>query len=282
MSDAPPIDLSGLMERYDIFFLDQFGVLRDDEGLYEGATDALRALKAAGKTVAILSNSGREGAFNAERIAALGLPRECFDHFVTSGDVGLAVLRWPGSPARAGGRCLTIAGAGAPGFGASLGMAEAASGAEADLVVISGSEAERISMDAYADLLRPAVARAAPCLCLNPDQHKLWQGRSVPSAGAIADLYERLGGTVMRLGKPFPEIYEHALRLCGDPDRERVVCVGDSIEHDILGARRAGLASVLVSTGLAAWQAPARQAAIMTAQNAWPTWRMPAFVADVT
>jgi HAD superfamily hydrolase (TIGR01459 family) len=281
MSDAPLIGLSGLMARYDVFLLDQFGVLRDDEGLYAGAADALRSLKAAGKTVAILSNSGREGAYNATRIAGLGLPRELFDHFVTSGDVGLAVLRRPGSPARAGGRCLTIAGAGAPPFGASLGMAEAASGAEADLVVISGSEAERVSMDAYADLLRPAAARAVPCLCLNPDQHKLWQGRSVPSAGAIADLYEGLGGSVTRLGKPFPEIYAEALRLCGEPDRARVVCVGDSIEHDILGARRAGLDSVLVSTGLAAWQTPARQVGIMAALDARPTWRVPAFAADV-
>ena len=99
----------------------------------------------------------------------------------------------------------------------------------------------------------------------------------MPGAGSIAALYETLGGHVTRLGKPFQEIYDYVLQLCGGPEKSRIVCVGDSIEHDILGAWRAGLSSVLVSTGLAAEQTPEAQAHDMEEIGAWPTYRMTRF-----
>ena len=71
-------------------------------------------------------------------------------------------------------------------------------------------------------------------------------------AGELADLYENLGGSVIRIGKPYPAIYEAALALAGNPDRERVVCVGDSIEHDIAGGVGAGVATALVLCGILA------------------------------
>jgi ribonucleotide monophosphatase NagD (HAD superfamily) len=52
------------------------------------------------------------------------------------------------------------------------------------------------------------------------------------------------------IGKPFPEIYTAALQAVGDPVLERVVGIGDSVEHDIAGARSAGARSALVRTGV--------------------------------
>ena len=277
MKPTPFTTLAELIERYDVFLIDQFGVLRDSNGLYEGASQALKALKVANKAVVILSNSGKDGDGNARRLVDLGIERATFDHFVTSGDVGLSILKRPGSPAKPGGRCLTIASADAPGFAQLLGMVPADTGCDADLVLIAGSEAERIPMEEYAALLRRAAERDVPCFCTNPDLHKLWKGTSVPGAGSIANLYE--GGQVTGLGKPFQEIYDYALRLCDGPERSRVVCVGDSIEHDILGAKRAGLSSVLVSTGLAAGQTPEAQAREIEEIDAWPTYRMARFSA---
>ncbi len=277
MTPMPFATMAELIGRYDVFLIDQFGVLRDSNGLYEGASQALRTLKAADKTVVILSNSGKDGDGNARRLVDLGIERASFDHFVTSGDVGLSILKRPGSPAKPGGRCLTVASADAPGFAELLGMVPADTGCDADLVLIAGSEAERISMEEYASLLRQAAERDVACFCTNPDLRKLWKGTSVPGAGSIADLYEALGGQVTRVGKPFQEIYDYALRLCDGPEKSRVVCVGDSIEHDILGARCAGLSSVFVSTGLAARQTPEAQARDMEEVNAWPTHRMTRF-----
>ncbi|WP_420961564.1 TIGR01459 family HAD-type hydrolase [Brucella sp. IR073] len=250
--DIPAATLSQLIDRYDVFFLDQFGVLRDDEGAYPGAAEALERLKAAGKTVVILSNSGRSGDYNAERFARLGFPRESFDFFITSGDTAYEALIRQGSPVPQGAACLTISSGGDRNLAERLGLRHIDDSGEACLVVISGSEAERIPMETYRDLLRPAASRGVPAICTNPDIHKLAGGTTAPGAGSIALLYEELGGTVRWFGKPHRDIYELAIRASGNPPLRSIVCVGDSIDHDILGARGAGLNSVLVRTGILA------------------------------
>jgi ribonucleotide monophosphatase NagD (HAD superfamily) len=73
-----------------------------------------------------------------------------------------------------------------------------------------------------------------------------------PGAGQIAQLYEALGGPVEWIGTPYPAIYTEARRrFAGIPD-DRILCIGDSPDHDIVGARRAGLPCALVRTGLLA------------------------------
>ncbi len=77
----------------------------------------------------------------------------------------------------------------------------------------------------------------------------------VPAPGAIAAVYEELGGRVTWIGKPYPEIYASAVALLGN--RSRLLCIGDSAEHDVAGARAAGHATLLVMTGVSEGLAPA-------------------------
>ncbi|KAJ1484287.1 hypothetical protein T484DRAFT_1797494 [Baffinella frigidus] len=79
--------------------------------------------------------------------------------------------------------------------------------------------------------------------------------------GAIAEAYERKGGTVRWFGKPHAVHFEafgkpHAVHfeaclklLPPSIPRERVVHVGDSLEHDVAGARDVQL-SVLIVGGI--------------------------------
>lgn len=280
MTNIPATTLSELMERYDVFFVDQFGVLRDDAGAYDGAAAALKQLKAAGKTVVILSNSGRSGEYNAERFVRLGFDRSSFDDFVTSGDVAYDILSKPGSPVSRGDRCFTISSGDDTNLATRLGLSIVDSAADADVVVISGSEAETISMDHYRQLLLPAAERDLPCFCTNPDIHKLASGAIAPGAGSIAKLYEEHGGSVKWLGKPYRDIYDYALLRSGLPPRERVVCIGDSIEHDIRGAIDSGLDSVLVETGILADKTTEERAALIARLNSRPTFMMRCFKSD--
>lgn len=69
------------------------------------------------------------------------------------------------------------------------------------------------------------------------------------------------------VGKPYPLVYDAcatALRRAGVPSSARVVAVGDSLHHDVLGAARAGIDSVLVCGGVhyQALGIPQAQAAI--------------------
>ncbi|MET3615854.1 HAD superfamily hydrolase (TIGR01459 family) [Rhizobium aquaticum] len=251
-------------------------MLRDNEGAYPGAAQALHGLKAASKTVVILSNSGRSGEYNAERFTRLGFSRESFDRFVTSGDAAYAVLSQKGMSLPAATRCLTISSGDDRNLADRLGFQHTQDAAEADLVVISGSEAEKIPMQVYADMLRPAAVRQVPAICTNPDIYKLADGTTAPGAGSIATLYQRLGGPVRWFGKPHRDIYEHAMRSVGNPSLSNVVCIGDSIDHDILGAAKFGLDSALVLTGILA-DLPLKEVDILMTADRKPTFILSAF-----
>ena len=99
------------------------------------------------------------------------------------------------------------------------------------------------------------------------------------TAGAVALLIEaglrvRFGErapALLRLGKPGPDLFAEAMRRWGEPDRARVVMIGDQLGTDILGARAFGIDSVLVGTGLTPLADADREAATS------PTWTMAAF-----
>ena len=54
---AATTDFRELLDRYDGFLLDQFGVVHDGKACYAGSAEAARELQKLGKRVAILSNS---------------------------------------------------------------------------------------------------------------------------------------------------------------------------------------------------------------------------------
>ena len=64
----------------------------------------------------------------------------------------------------------------------------------------------------------------------------------------MARYVTRFGGAAHPVGKPYPYIYEEALRRCAPAGR--VLAVGDSMAHDVAGANRAGVDSALVCWGI--------------------------------
>jgi HAD superfamily hydrolase (TIGR01459 family) len=242
--------LTDVVDRYDAFLVDQFGVLLDGSGLYDHARGALDELCARGKKVLLISNSGKRSSDNAARLARHGVSRATYIDVLTSGEVAhIAIAARIGGDVAQGARVwvettddsahpldgLDLVGTDAPG--------------DADLMWIAGCRPGAHSLEDYADALAPAAARGTPAICTNPDMTMLTpEGRKF-GAGRVAEAYRSLGGPVEWFGKPYPAIYEEALRRLG-VDRSRVLAVGDSPAHDILGAKRAGLAAALVRTGV--------------------------------
>jgi HAD superfamily hydrolase (TIGR01459 family) len=235
-------------------FFDQYGVLHDGRRPYPGAREALAALKPRGVKIVVLSNSGRAGKANQRRMAALGLGPELYDFLLTSGDVARRLMKSAPMAARLGleARAFVVSSDGRDELSAELGLLPASNSSEADLVIIAGSQADRISLDGYRKLLAPAAERGAPCVCFNPDRLMLTAAGAAPGAGRIAELYQELGGEVTWIGKPFPEIYRAAAELAGVEDPRDILCVGDSVEHDIAGANGFGAFAALVRTGILA------------------------------
>ncbi|MBZ9848183.1 TIGR01459 family HAD-type hydrolase [Mesorhizobium sp. CA14] len=280
MSARQAVHLDGvaaLAERYGVFLLDQFGVLHDGQQAYPGAVEALSALKRAGKTVALISNSGKRAEPNERRLLKLGFEAGSWDHFVSSGEVAWRIFKdMMGSGAlRAGTKCLLISRDGDRSAIDGLPLVLTERGEDAELVLIAASEGERYDLDYYRELLRPAAARKIPCFCTNPDRVMLTAIGPCFGAGEIADVYERLGGSVTRIGKPDPAIYEAALALAGNPARGNAICIGDSVEHDIAGGRAAGVATALVKSGILADSGDLT--GLFQELGAWPDYTLDAF-----
>lgn len=279
MSAAPEVidGIAAVADRFDCFLVDQFGVLRDGRGPYPGAAETLSRLKQAGKRVVLLSNSGKRAAENSRRLERIGFDAGSWDLFLTSGETAWRILKAE-SGNEAARKCLLISRDDDTSAIDGLGLVRTRSSEEADVVMIAASEGDRYSLENYRALLEPAVRRGVTCLCTNPDKIMLTRDGEAFGAGRIAELYEELGGAVRWIGKPFPDIYREAMRFLGAPDRARVVCIGDSIEHDIAGAAGAGLGSILVTTGILAGLDDARRAELFDAYGATPGFILPRFL----
>jgi 5'-nucleotidase len=78
------------------------------------------------------------------------------------------------------------------------------------------------------------------------------------SAGPIVRALEFASGKkAVMIGKPSPRMFQLALRLA-DENANRAVMVGDQIETDIVGARKAGVHTILVLTGVETRESIAR------------------------
>lgn len=243
--------LSEIVDRYDAFLVDQYGVLLDGAGLYDHARGVLDELAARGKTVLLISNSGKRSAPNVARLARFGVSRATFLDVLSSGEVAYREMqRRIGAGVAAGARAwIEVTDPEArPAEG--LDLRPVANPDEADLIWIAGCNPFERSLEDYARMLAGAARRRTPAICANPDMTMLTPTGRMYGAGAVAKTYEELGGEVEWFGKPYPAIYEEALRRLGRVDRARVLAVGDSPAHDILGGARAGVATALVRTGV--------------------------------
>jgi HAD superfamily hydrolase (TIGR01459 family) len=127
----------------------------------------------------------------------------------------------------------------------------------------------------FARRLGPAGGGGAPCLCINPDRIMLTPYGLRPGAGAIAAEFEKLGGSVTWIGKPHLAIYQYAQSLVPSVDPADILCVGDSVEHDIVGARCFGATAALVRTGVLARLNEAELARECAAHGVVPNFVLP-------
>ena len=273
-----------IIDEADAFLLDQFGTLHDGVMLYPGVPEAMAALRATGKRLIILSNSGKRSGPNIARLSRIGLPPDRYDGFLSSGEVAWQLLSQPAHPVLGGARrCLVLSRGADTEALAGLEMERTEDAATADLVLLLGSEADRIGLEGYRDRLAPAARRGILCLCGNPDRAMvLADGGLAPAAGRIAELYAEMGGPVLWIGKPGAAIYDAAFAMLqpmlgGLVDRRRVWAVGDSIEHDVAGAAAQGCRSLLVMTGLMADQSDDVLAEEVARWGAAPDAILPAF-----
>ncbi len=95
-----------------------------------------------------------------------------------------------------------------------------------------------------------ALREGAFFMGTNPDVSFPTERGLAPGNGAIlAALETATGRKATIFGKPEPHLFTEAVQRIGTP-KTRTVAVGDRLETDILGGKRAGLPTALVLTGV--------------------------------
>ena len=245
--------LEDLADQFDAFFIDQFGVLMDASGPYPFAIDAIKRLSEYNKPIVLLSNSGKRAIENCERLERLGFDLNLFTAVITSGEVAYWTIKnkiEDGNFIKPKIYLISRDADTSPINGLSCEIAKNTD--EADYLIIAGSESDREPLKYYTSLLEPMANKGVPAFCTNPDLVMLTPNGTSFGAGLIAKEYKEMGGSVTWFGKPHPLIYKFALNKIPNIEPQKVLCIGDSIEHDIRGSFNANCSSALVKTGIAA------------------------------
>lgn len=272
--------LGDIASQYDVVLCDVWGVLHNGVEAFGYASEALAAARAAGLTVVLITNSPRPYPGVRTQIRGLGVLDEAYDRIVTSGDVTRALIA-------AGPQKIYFIGADKD-HPLLEGLDVKPVGIEeAGIVVCAGlRDDENETAEDYRAELSALAGRGLPFICANPDLvvergHKL-----IPCAGALAKLYEELGGATQIAGKPYRPIYEksvaEARAVRGAFDLSRVIAVGDGMPTDVRGAEAFGLDVLYVSGGIHAQEyveggrtSEGKLDAFLKREGAAPKWWMP-------
>jgi HAD superfamily hydrolase (TIGR01459 family) len=249
----PPLipHFAPLAAAYDVLLCDVWGVVHNGVAAAQDSCDALIRFREQGGTVILITNAPRPGDV-VVRIALdrLAVPRAAYDGIISSGDVTRALIA-----ARAGQRVFHI---GPPrdlpifeDLDAPLAPLESA-----DYALCSGLYDDTVEKPQdYHELIERLHARDLPMICANPDVVVERGDALVYCAGAIADLYQVAGGTVIYAGKPYRPIYEQALSMAQakrerPAELSRIMAIGDSLRTDLKGAAAFGIDFLFITAGI--------------------------------
>ncbi|MEO1398143.1 MAG: TIGR01459 family HAD-type hydrolase [Pseudomonadota bacterium] len=284
--------LEDIVSAYDTLLCDVWGVLHNGVTIYPAAAEALSRFRAQGGRVVMITNSPRPKPGVVEQLAQLGASADVYDDIVTSGDVTRDLIRQVEGTVFHVGPERDV-----PLFdGLSVRMAN---DTVANALVCTGLfKDETESPEDYRERFAGPVARGVPFICANPDIVVERGDRLIWCAGALAQLYQEMGGEVRLAGKPHKPIYDLAMKKLAalDPStagKSRVLAVGDGMPTDVAGALGNGFDLLYISAGIHAaeyagsnkdHETPneARLNAFLAQHNASPSAWMPRLTWDAS
>ncbi|MFC5232827.1 HAD-IIA family hydrolase [Pseudonocardia zijingensis] len=231
-----------LIGRHDVLLADLDGTLYRGPSAVPGAVEAVRGAAERGvRTVYVTNNASRRPSAVAEHLAELGFAAHTED-VVASSQAAAAMLA---DQLPAGARVLVV---GAEALAVEVtgrGLRVVTRADEADAVV-QGHSPET----GWAQLAEATVAVRAGALWVacNLDPTLPTERGPLPGNGAMVGVVRLATGQEPQVaGKPAPALLQEAARRSG---AQRPLMIGDRLDTDIEGGRAAGMATLLVLTGI--------------------------------
>lgn len=255
--------LSQIAPRYDALFCDLWGCVHNGVSPFPAAVSALQSFRQGGGRVILVTNAPRPKASVVAQLDRMGLPRDAWDDVATSGDAAQQAML----AGAVGHKVFHIGADKDEPFFSDLSTEAAAIAATGPAIQrVALAEAQGIVCTGLADdltetpedyraTLLMAKAMDLPFLCANPDLVVDMGDKRLYCAGALAALYEQMGGMALYFGKPHPPVYDLARRLLAmqsDRPDPQILCVGDGVGTDIRGGMGEGLDTLFITGGIAA------------------------------
>ncbi len=250
--------LNDIIDSYDYYFLDVWGVIHDGITAYPGVLEAMKLLRAKNKKVCFLSNAPRRASKVAEVLKGYGITTDFYDFILTSGEATYLDLEKNQKEnfKNFGKKYFYIGPKKDMGLLDGLNYEKVESAAIADFAVTTGFDHDESKLEEKLPQALEAKKHNLPMICVNPDLIVIRQnGNIMICAGTLAQEYERLEGQVIYYGKPFSLVYKIACEIFFNIEnreipKDKIIAIGDGLETDIKGANAFGIDNILVTGGI--------------------------------
>ena len=232
--------LKSIINRYDLFFIDLWGVVHNGIELYENSINVLDNLAAAKKDFILLTNAPRPNETVINFLKKMGL-KKYFENVFTSGEAAHKYLIshlekknfFHIGPPRDFDLFKNIE------------KNNVLNIEDADYFLCTGLfEDQENDLDYYKKLLSNHTSKKM--ICTNPDLIVDRGEEREYCAGSVAKSFEEIKGEVIYFGKPHPPVYNLSTNIIN----KKVLCIGDNLNTDIKGANIQNFDSLLITNGI--------------------------------
>ena len=241
---AKNLDKDGLKSiafKYDLFFIDIWGVIHDGVQLHENSIKALNELEKLNKEYVLLTNAPRPNETVSKYLKKMGLDEKKSNKVFTSGQAALNFF----NKNLKNSKFYHIGPSKDYDLFDSFKKNKLSKINDADFLLCTGFfDDHEDDLQYYKNLLKNKTS--IKMICTNPDLVIDRGGQREYCAGKIAQIFENIGGKVEYFGKPYPPVYKQAANI----KNKKILCIGDNLNTDIKGANVQDFESILISNGV--------------------------------
>ncbi len=238
------LDLNGLQsiaDKYDLFYIDLWGVIHNGINLHNQAITVLEELLKKNKTFVLLTNAPRPNKTVRNFLEKMGMDKVLRNQVFTSGEAALNYLKksflskkfYHIGPPRdfdlfnlfEKNKCEDIV--------------------DSEYLLCTGLfDDYDTDLTYYKNLLDKHIKKKM--ICTNPDLIVDRGETRELCAGSVAMVFEKMGGQVVYFGKPYSEVYNQSI----DNKNKKILAIGDNLNTDIRGANLLNYDSLLITNGI--------------------------------
>ena len=233
--------LSSIVDNYNLFYIDLWGVVHNGVNLYQSAIHTLKEISKKKKDYVLLTNAPRPNSTVKNFLKRMGMDEEISDNVFTSGEAALNYLNKNyfdkkfyhiGPP-----RDFDLF--------KSFEKMKLNNIENSEYIICTGLFDEHDNdLNYYKKLFEKSLKKKM--ICTNPDLIVDRGNTRELCAGSVAMVFEKMGGEVIYFGKPYPEVYNQSI----NNKNKKILSIGDNLNTDIKGANLLNYDSLIISNGI--------------------------------